>query len=88
MDKFIPLLDWVHSELTNKECLYGYSYKSKVYFPYSKITEVKTIGKTGRLGVSGFAENGDKLYIQLNSTHMDKIKELGWLSKFLENESN
>lgn len=78
-NKSIALLDWKQSEVSNLDCLYGYSYKSQCYYPFKEINEVKNIGKTGRVGVKGFAENGDKLYIQLYKEHINKAIEKNWI---------
>ena len=76
----ISLSDWKQSEVSNQNCLYGYSYKSKIYLPYAEITEIKTMGKTGRIGIKGFAENKDKLFIQLYKEHISNAVEKGWIT--------
>lgn len=87
-NNFIPLSEWNHSNLVNLECLYGYSYKSQGYFPFKTISEIKWVGKTGRIGVKGFAENNDKTYIQINTKQIDKVIENGWIQKPEINENN
>lgn len=78
-NNFIPEIEWKHSELTDKECLYGYSHSSKGYYPYHIINEIIDVGKTGRVGIKGLSENGEKLYIQLFPDQYKIVKEKDWL---------
>lgn len=86
MPNSISVIDWKQSEITDKDVFYGYSHKSECYFPYHQITDILKVGKTGRIGVKGFAENGDKLYVQLYKEHINKAIEKGWI-KLPENEN-
>lgn len=78
----VPVHEWRSKMLTQKDKLYGFNHRLKVWLPFHKINEVNLISTSGRIGVKGISQNKDKLYIQIHRKFFPKIIEKGWLNEW------